>query len=307
MLNKKIRKKIGLEKYLNPSHEFIDTPEHCKKISIDVGLSDTAPHTGIWLANDPERCVVGIEPLEHHWEGLRGERDYSCIDESSRWPVVRLNKNSVIFNNEEICQITNPSAPGASHKFFGLSCAIDNISKPAQKKFYHMYEPGTSSLLKPTDKHSSAIKKIETVQCVSLQDILDYIDWEKFKVIEHLKVDCEGNDFEVLKSVGKYLEKIIFITCEASAHNVGHWHQQADRLDIFHWMKDKGFGCFSHDGGDAIFINEKISRTFGRPKGMGWIENMGLPRGMLVVLPTDPFVYYSEPIFRATLKKRDDP
>ena len=94
--------------------------------------------------------------------------------------------------------------------FFGLECAIDNITSPEPKTFYHMEEQGSSSLLKPSDIHPHSIKKTETVQCVSLNDICDYIDWEKFQVIEHLKVDCEGHDLEVIKSMRGYIERVVF-------------------------------------------------------------------------------------------------
>lgn len=282
MLNKKIREKIGLQKYLKPLYNFIDTPDHCIKISIDVGLSDSAPHSGIWLANDLERCVIGIEPLKYHWEGLKGNRH---VDDSV-WPIIRLNRGSVVFNNQEISTITN--VPDEADRFIGLSCAIDDVPKPEKRKFYHMHNPGSSSLLKPTEKHPSTIKKIETVQCVSLQDILDYIDWEKFKVIEHLKVDCEGHDLQVIKSIGKYLEKIIFITCELSLDNVEHWSGQQEIMETLHYLRHHGFGCLSHNGGDAIFVNDRYGK---KSTGFGWVKSFGLPHGLIVALPEKPYFY----------------
>ena len=36
------------------------------------------------------------------------------------------------------------------------------------------------------------------VETYSLEHLLDQVDWERFKYIEHIKTDCEGKDFDVV-------------------------------------------------------------------------------------------------------------
>jgi FkbM family methyltransferase len=256
MLDKEIADKIGLTKYLK--NGVIDTPDQCVKLCIDVGLSETAPNSGTWFANDPHRCVIGIEPLEYCWERLRGKHDEGK-DYTVGYPAVRIDPCEVHIANKKIIDIPN--------RFYGLQCAVDNILFPQEKTFYHMVNEGGSSLLKPSDKHDSEIKKLEKVQCVSLKDILDHVDWKKFKVIEHLKIDCEGHDLEVIKSAEKYLDRIVFITFEMSQHNKGHWEGHYDFEEANHYMQHKGFNPVRYDHGDIVYINRKLSEDAIRP---GW-------------------------------------
>ena len=260
-MNKETMDKIGLSKYLKDG--VIDTPDSCTKICIDVGLSETAPNSAVWMLNDGTRCVIGVEPLEYNWEMLNGFHDESkdfCVG----WPATRPNSNGVYLENKKSVDITN--------KFYGLKCAIDNIAFPEEKVFYHMEAEGASSLLKPSDKHDSKITKLEKVQCVNLSSILDCVDWGKFKVIEHLKVDCEGHDIEVIKSAEKHLDKIIFITYEMSQHNNGHWEHHYDFDSSVHYMQHKGFSIVRYDGGNIVWFNNRFSQSI---KRCGWKRHNG--------------------------------
>lgn len=247
MMNKEVEGKIGLSKYLK--NGVIDTPDSCTKICVDVGLSETAPNSAVWMLNDPKRCVVGIEPLGYNWERLEGKHDHGK-NFTAGWPAVRINPCGIYVGNKIIIDIPN--------KFYGLRCAIDNISHPEEKTFYHMVNEGGSSLLKPSDKNDDEIKKIETVQCVSLKSVLNHIDWTKFKVIEHLKVDCEGHDLEVIKSAQGYLDKIIFITFEMSKYNRGHWHGHYDFKEAEDYMLEKDFEPVAYDGGNITYLNNRF-------------------------------------------------
>lgn len=284
MLSKNVLRRIGLKKYLK--NNVIETLDATTKICIDVGLSETAPYSGMWLSNDSDRCVLGIEALQWNWERLGGpEYDKSA---SLRWPIVRLDTNSIIFEDTKLIDISN--------RFFGLSCAIDDIPRPKKREFYHMHEAGSSSLLKPSEKHTSSIKEVETVQCVSLQDILEYVDWNKFKFIEHIKIDCEGHDAAVIRSLGKYLKKTIFLTFEMSAANQGHWEQQVDPTETMHFLRNNNFHCFRYDGSNSLWVNGACKPAL---KWIGWIEGKGRQTA-LVVDPQTSLVYYCDMIRERT-------
>ena len=292
MLDKDVLERIGLDKYLE--NGVIKTLDSSTKICVDVGLSENANNSGVWLHNDPDRCVIGIEPLKYNWDGLYGKHDWHpdrADDPTHGWPGIRLDKKSIVVNGKSVV--------GISNKFFGLECAIDNILSPEIKTFYHMEEEGSSSLLKPSKEHGSTIKQIDKVQCVSLNSIFDYIDWEKFQFIERLKIDCEGHDFEVLKSADKYFDKIIFISFEMSQHNEGHWEKHYNFEDAFHYMRSKGFDCIAYDAGDIYFVN---SRFLGYAKVMHWKRHRGnvrhlysnIPMPQLIVHPLTAQTYYND-------------
>ena len=180
-------KRIGLLNSLD-SDQKIKIPKGVTQIRIDVGLSDTAPNTLFWLNNQKKCFVIGIEPLTEHWDELS-----------------KLN-----FGD----------------RFLGIKAAISNTEKPSRRTFYHLENSGASSLLEPTSEETYAdgqswkIKKEVVVDTLSLQFVLDHIPWERFDYIEHIKTDCEGHDFEVVKSIGKYTEMVAAISSEFSYNNL---------------------------------------------------------------------------------------
>lgn len=170
------------------SDQKIKIPKGVTQIRIDVGLSDTAPNTLFWLNNQKKCFVIGIEPLSEHWDGLS-----------------KLNLGD---------------------RFLGIKAAISNTEKPSRRTFYHLENSGASSLLEPTSEETHTdgqcwkVKKEEVVDTLSLQFVLDHIPWERFDCIEHIKTDCEGHDFEVVQSIGKYTKIVAAISSEFSYNNL---------------------------------------------------------------------------------------
>ena len=105
MLDESVLEKIGLDKYIE--NDVIKTLESSRKICIDVGLSYSAPNSGAWLLNDSERCVIAIEPLAWHWEGLNGAYDDDKNDPGEGWAVPRLNTNSIYVGGKQVVNIEN--------------------------------------------------------------------------------------------------------------------------------------------------------------------------------------------------------
>ena len=264
-------KEINMHKFL--SKNVIKTSDEAKKICIDVGLAGAAPHSALWLYTDSSRCSLGIEPLQIHWDALNGvfDEDHDLVDENTtedeEWdpvsgkpppmklPAIRLNKNAVIYKNKKVCNIEN--------RFFDIKCAIDNIEDIRMSNFYRLINSGASSLLEPNisslaaDNPQRKVEEIEKIKCLSLEKILDYVDWRKFEVIEHLKVDCEGKDLEVIKSIGHYMDKVVFLTHEASPHSDGFWHNENTIEQLIEHMKNLGFLPVGDTGGDLIWVNQK--------------------------------------------------
>ena len=85
MLDPQTLEEINLHKFL--SKNVIRTSSKTKKMCIDVGLAGGAAHSALWLYVDPNRCSIGIEPLQVHWDSLNGffDTDQKENDKDVEW------------------------------------------------------------------------------------------------------------------------------------------------------------------------------------------------------------------------------
>jgi hypothetical protein len=308
MLNKTTLTKIGLDKYLE--NGVLKALRTSKKLCIDVGLSEVAPYSATWLLNDPDRCVIGIEPLEYNWECLEGKHDDGKDDPADGWAAIRLGAQEDESKKVKTWSGFNAGQElSVENRFFGLRCAIDDVKEPVEKDFYHMSDPGNSSLLSPTEKHPGSIKKIERVQCVSLQHIFSHIDWRQFGIVEHLKVDCEGKDLQVIQSAGKWIKGVLFVTMEMSENNTGHNVGEYNWDEAVRYMNENGFEMIRTDGGNTIWMNSLFAdqtryMNYHRYSGCavthpnsGLLLNFANP---FVVNPDTGLTYWCDNLFEAS-------
>lgn len=204
---------LNFSKLIDRKTQTFKIPNRIKSIRLDVGLSFAPPNSAMWLKRYPDTMVFGFEPnLENVHEILSGEN--------------RKRGNRYQFVNSS----------DINKRFFVFNVAIDK--GPIKYKKFYMTDgdPGTSSL------HRPQIFKIKTstmVPCVQLSEFLSLIPWSRFKYVEHLKIDTQGNDLRVLQSAGKYLEeRIVFVTAECTARGYSYSHTR-NELDMF--MKNHGF------------------------------------------------------------------
>lgn len=240
------------------SGEKIKLPKSCNAIRIDVGLAGEAPNSAKWLMETRDRFVIGIEPVDHHWDMLCEFESADTDRPYPDFPLIQLSKNSIELNKESICKIDS--------RFFGIQCAISNVEDLHYKKFYQMDRSGgasgSSSLLEPTEKHPHTIEKIVVVPTVPLALIINKFDY--YEPIEHIKTDCEAHDFNVVQSLGDHIENVCFVTSEMTG-NYTHHKDAYNREEFFDFMSDKGFsvirkrwGLFSINGGEVHFENKRL-------------------------------------------------
>ena len=229
-------------------------PEELKQIRVDVGLAGEAPNAALWLSETTDRFVIGIEPLSYHWKMINNfETSNSKRPYPYDFKILQLEENVVKLNKEVICDVGN--------RFFAIEAAIDNISEVQKKKFYMMDRTGgasgSSSLLEPSSHHPHFIEDEVEVTVHSLEYVLDSIDWDRFEYIEHIKTDCEGKDWDVVKSIGKYLDKVGFISSEMT-NNLHHWYGSGDPQQFIAFMQNSGFGIISLQNGQIVFLNKSL-------------------------------------------------
>jgi hypothetical protein len=226
-------------------------PKDVTGIKFDIGLAGDAPNSAIWLYEDLNVFVVGVEPLSYHWDliyEMKGKPE-NFYDYPTEWRIVQLKHNAVMFNRTKICDIND--------RFYKVQAAIDNVKEPTKKIFYEKIpeHSGSSSLLKPV--LISHIKDEILVDCFSLEYLIDQIDpgLKKFKYIQQIKTDCEGKDFDVIKSLGKYLDKVVYINSEVVHNN--EWYNANNPKDHKAFMLANGFEIIKDSQSNIDFVNKR--------------------------------------------------
>ena len=232
--------KFILASGLKLKNDEIEFPVNIKKIKIDVGLSGNAPQSEIWTQRDPELLVIGFEPLSKNRKMI--------ANFSSPWPI-KLDPQKV------------------RNSVFVVPVALSSKSSIKDLKMYITEEDsGSSSLLVPM---GLSFKDFEYVPVFCLDDFLSFFPFSKYRFIDHLKIDAQGMDLEILKGSSKHLKYISYITAEQDQQYEGTKNSKT-YLRIF--MLRKGFikvgfftemlmkRIFNHDISvdDPTYFNSKL-------------------------------------------------
>jgi len=220
-----------IEMYLDENGKFI-IPSNIKNIRLDIGLSYCAPNSTIWLNENPNTFVIGVEANKY--------------------------AANTIMTNGFIAHQMNLSLQYPHPNFILLNIALDDVDTKTTKPFYHMSgDVGVSSLLKPTNELGDSILELSDVDVYSLSYILEKIDWDRFEYIELVKVDTQGKDLDIIKSAGKYLDKIIYLNCEINTFN--HYENNPKPNEYDTYLFDNEFQSVL----DNSFVNnEVVDRTY---------------------------------------------
>tara|TARA_R100000353_G_scaffold75427_2_gene57398 strand:+ start:148 stop:825 length:678 start_codon:yes stop_codon:yes gene_type:complete len=187
------------------------------KLRFDIGLSFNMPNAIKWLNNESDTYVIGIEPHPGNFK--------SC------------------------CSLLETHHAG--DRCYLIEAAIDNVDESTDKKFYGLRgDSGTSSLRKPIGRFENLVDRIYTVETVSLSDILDNLNYTR---IDTLKSDTQGNDLNVMKSLGEHIKNIDFIYAEYDESEDYENANTGEELDEY--LEQMGFECY-----DRIFVPERNNK-----------------------------------------------
>lgn len=210
-------------------------PAHLTRLRLDVGLAFNAPMSELWLAKDPELCVVGFEPNTESLELMKGG------------PVPEFPPTGTWVKPERI---------GTS--LFIVPCALWDSPEP-EMEFYRIKgaigtgpDAGCSGRWLRPELAGITTEQVK-VPAMRLADFFAVVPWNRFPRVDYLKVDAEGSDADILRGAGNYLrERVVYVTVE---------HSSAALL-----LTNNGFVPVKHDTVDPTFFNRRFSGAFGVDK-----------------------------------------
>lgn len=154
--------------------------ESITSISIDVGCS-SGHLMQEWLERQEGLYAVGIEPNPESAKAARQLLSERFGQEGVRWVVL----DGALGSSDEVVRLFVPND-----------------------------SPDQGSLLRP--ENMDRVLSFE-VQVETLSKLLTLVLGDRISEVDFLKTDCQGLDFEVLKSAGILLRRVKIITAEADS------------------------------------------------------------------------------------------
>lgn len=193
---------------------YIRIPENINRIKIDVGLSENAPMSSVWLKESKDLMVFGFEPSRKNLDTLK--------EGNSKFPVK-----------------IDPSLIGNRMILFPVALGMKRFEpRPWKRKFYSTsLDGGQSSFFAPKD---FLVDDEYDVEVWSLDEFIELIPPERFPLIEHIKTDCQSGDFDILFDLRpENISRIIAYTLEIETQQYEGISYR--RKDVDNFFKRNGF------------------------------------------------------------------
>jgi FkbM family methyltransferase len=180
-----------------------------------------------------EKCIVDVGTSHNAPRGIELKQQYNC---------------PVIFIEPDINALNQVPSQKDDIK---INCAITSYDGEIN---FNYYQDGTHSVLETNlddisnfiDGYSATnakpenwtAKKREKIKCYKLSTIIEQY---KINKILYLKIDTQGHDFEVIKSLESYIDIVDFIECEVQVTDFEIYKNQSKKEDILKFMSEHKF------------------------------------------------------------------
>lgn len=226
-------------------------PETINRIWLDVGTSLNSPNGAQYLKRHEDGFVIGFECNPQMYFSIYSmyyinknkwlvDKDHPSakIESEKR---IKNQKYSIFEDTEEFIKKED-----YLNRYIFIPVAISNTE--GIKTLYNNKHEGSSSLEKTWG--GIDINNKTDVMAFKLRKFIEMIP-ERFTYIEHLKIDCEGHDLNVLKSCEDLIGRIAVITIEEK-------NARGYLLDtgIFEFLEEQK--------GGYTFINKKYKNLLGK-------------------------------------------
>jgi FkbM family methyltransferase len=219
-------------------NNLISISDTIKHIKIDIGLSYNAIQSQSWLENESNLLIFGFEPNPSSIDTIKKQNYGSRCGRrglESKW----LNNN-----------------------IFILPVALSDYNKTEMDFYVTSGDEGCSSLFEPNFNQlpsTHGLEKIIKVPVYKLSDFFELFPFDKFPIIEYIKVDAQGSDLAIIKGGGQYLQNhVIYITLEAESTQY-FGSEDNNEISIKSYMASIGFEQIQHPNtSDPTFMNTKF-------------------------------------------------
>lgn len=143
-----------------------------------------------------------------------------------------------------------------NHVLEGLISETDGESV----SFHITSNSGSSTMMQPTDSWRSTFKELELIDKIGLKTIrfdtlINSSSFSEMKKINLMVIDVEGAEFAVIKSLGKYLNRIEFLLIEFNLRKNFEGGSDLKELDNFFLNRNfiRVWTKISSSSGDALY------------------------------------------------------
>jgi len=216
-----------------------------RNLYIDVGTSIDAPNSAHWFLEDEKAFVIAVEQSQRNRHVLAQVRPPAMM------PYLRTQSSEILYNGEVVGNYGT--------RFTMLPVAIDDVDTPQKGVDFYIVEENTgcSSLLRPKDSSGFTVQTMEQVDVIPLSLVFESVDWGVYNHVEILKTDCQGKDFDVLRSAGSWLEdRVKILRFEHSTPNGGQYENEQDSSELRQYLSEQGFVPYRVDHTDATYVNK---------------------------------------------------
>ena len=233
--------KILIENGVKMKDGKVLIPEWVKSVKLDIGLSYSAPISQQWLEKDENLMIFGFEPNMNSVIRIKDKNNVAQEGHGKPLENKYLNKN-----------------------MFVIPIGLSNNEKPVLKDFFITeVDEGCSSLYKPKLGFRKVTGKTK-VPIYNLKLFFDLFPWDRFEYIEYVKIDTQGNDLNIVKGMGDYIERVVFITLEAE-NRCYEGCEENNLGNMIDYFESKGFMYIKHKNTeDPTFVNKKYMNIMGK-------------------------------------------
>jgi len=231
------RFKSSLAKKERIQRESANAKRDCQ-VFIDVGAS-----TGVkclrWARLYPRAVIYAFEPLPQYFAVLKKA--------AQQFPNLHVFNYAVGLKNVEMVNFyaSNDKSCSSLHPF-----VTENIPR---------WKP-------PPGRSNFRTREVIKVPCIRLDKFLRE---HKVKVVDFIKIDAQGGDLNVAKSLGKAIDLVREIVLEVQVVDFELYKGAPDKDTVVSWMGSKGFKVYcTHEWSrgqeeNIWFVNHKYARRKG--------------------------------------------